>query len=122
MGMIRAAGAMLTPVKVQVLERVVISLSPLPRPVLAGLGALAIAYALWDPEGFEAQLLALAALPEPLWWLLGGGLALGIGAKGVYVHSAGLVGKQRLSPEASGASQDPPLSEDVDKAEASRHT
>lgn len=56
-------------------------LNRLPRPLLA-LGTLALfVYAMADPDGFARRMLALSAVPEPLWWLLGAVVAFYFGAR-----------------------------------------
>ncbi|MDD7971417.1 holin family protein [Roseinatronobacter alkalisoli] len=56
-------------------------LNRLPRPLLA-LGTLALfVYAMADPDGFALRMLALSAVPEPLWWLLGAVVAFYFGAR-----------------------------------------
>jgi len=70
-------------------DRTVDALNRLPRPV-AALGALALmGFALVDPVGFEARMQALAAMPEELWWLLGGVLTFTFGAReAFYIRAA----------------------------------
>ena len=52
-------------------DHVIDALNRLPRPMMA-LGSLAIfAIAAYDPVWFEARMQALAAVPEPMWWLVG---------------------------------------------------
>ena len=56
-------------------------LNRLPRPLLA-LGTLALfVYAMADPDGFALRMLALSAVPDPLWWLLGAVVAFYFGAR-----------------------------------------
>ena len=62
-------------------DRAVDALSRLPRPA-AALGALLLfGFATLDPEGFEARMQALAAMPDELWWILGGVLTFYFGAR-----------------------------------------
>ncbi|QYZ68658.1 3TM-type holin [Neotabrizicola shimadae] len=70
-------------------DRAVDALNRLPRPV-AALGALALmGFALVDPVGFEARMQALAAMPEEMWWLLGGVLTFTFGAReAFYIRAA----------------------------------
>lgn len=70
-------------------DRAIDALNRLPRPA-AALGALALmGFALVDPAGFEARMQALAAMPEELWWLLGGVLTFTFGAReAFYIRSA----------------------------------
>lgn len=56
-------------------------LNRLPRPLLA-LGTLGLfIYAMADPAGFHHRMMALSAVPEPLWWLLGAVVAFYFGAR-----------------------------------------
>lgn len=56
-------------------------LNRLPRPLLA-LGTLGLfIYAMADPAGFQHRMMALSAVPEPLWWLLGAVVAFYFGAR-----------------------------------------
>ena len=70
-------------------DRAIDAMNRLPRPA-AALGALALmGFALVDPAGFEARMQALAAMPEELWWLLGGVLTLTFGAReAFYIRAA----------------------------------
>ena len=62
-------------------DRMMDALNRLPRPLMA-LGTLAIlAAALIDPVWFAARMEALAAMPEPMWWLIGGVISLYFGAR-----------------------------------------
>ncbi len=56
-------------------------LNRLPRPFLA-FGTLGLfAYAMVDPAGFAPRMAGLAAVPEPLWWLLGAIVSFYFGAR-----------------------------------------
>lgn len=70
-------------------DRAIDAMNRLPRPA-AALGALALmGFALVDPAGFEARMQALAAMPEELWWLLGGVLTFTFGAReAFYIRAA----------------------------------
>lgn len=62
-------------------DRAVDGLNRLPRPLFA-LGALGLfGYALAEPEGFARRMAALAAVPEPLWWLIGAVVSFHFGAR-----------------------------------------
>lgn len=52
-------------------DRLIDALNRLPRPLMAlgTLGAFVVAGI--KPDWFEAQMQVLAAIPQPLWWLLG---------------------------------------------------
>lgn len=52
-------------------DRFVNGLNRMPRPMLA-LGTLGLfIHAMVDPVSFAERMVGLAAVPEPLWWLLG---------------------------------------------------
>lgn len=56
-------------------------LNRLPRPMLA-LGTLGLfVYAMAEPAGFALRMNGLAAVPEPLWWLLGAVVSFYFGAR-----------------------------------------
>jgi hypothetical protein len=62
-------------------DRLVDALNRLPRPLMA-LGTLGvIAAALIDPVWFAARMEALAAMPEPMWWLMGAVVSLHFGGR-----------------------------------------
>jgi len=62
-------------------DRLMDALNRLPRPLMA-LGTLAIlAAALIDPVWFAARMQALSAMPEPMWWIIGGVISLYFGAR-----------------------------------------
>jgi hypothetical protein len=62
-------------------DRLVDALNRLPRPLMA-LGTLGvIAAALIDPVWFAARMEALAAMPEPMWWLMGAIVSLHFGGR-----------------------------------------
>lgn len=62
-------------------DALVNGLNRLPRPMLA-LGTLGLfVYAMVDPPGFTLRMQGLAAVPEPLWWLLGAVVAFYFGAR-----------------------------------------
>lgn len=62
-------------------DRLMDALNRLPRPLMA-LGTLAlIAAALIAPDWFAARMETLAAMPEPLWWLIGAVVSLFFGAR-----------------------------------------
>ena len=57
------------------------AINRLPRPLMA-LGTLALfADAMLDPKGFGDRMAALRAMPDPLWWLLGGIITFYFGAR-----------------------------------------
>lgn len=62
-------------------DRLVDGLNRLPRPLLA-LGSLAMmAAAMIAPDWFAARMDALAAVPEPLWWLIAAVVSLFFGSR-----------------------------------------
>lgn len=62
-------------------DRLIDAMNRLPRPLMA-LGALGLfGVAGIYPHWFEAQMQVLAAIPEPLWWLLGAVITLFFGAR-----------------------------------------
>lgn len=74
-------------------DRAIDAMNRLPRPA-AALGALALmGFALVDPAGFEARMQALAAMPEELWWLLGGVLTFTFGAREAFYIRASRKGE-----------------------------
>ncbi len=57
------------------------AINRLPRPLMA-LGTVALfADAMLDPVGFGDRMAALQAMPDPLWWLLGGIITFYFGAR-----------------------------------------
>ncbi len=57
------------------------AMNRLPRPMMA-LGSLAVfVIAAINPVWFEARMQALAAIPEPMWWLLGAVMTCFFGAR-----------------------------------------
>ncbi|MEO6298689.1 MAG: 3TM-type holin [Paracoccaceae bacterium] len=62
-------------------DHVIDAMNRLPRPIMA-LGSLAIfAVAAISPTWFEARMQALAAIPDPMWWLLGAVMTCFFGAR-----------------------------------------
>lgn len=62
-------------------DHVIDALNRLPRPLMA-LGTLAVFIAAgMNPPWFEHQMQALAAMPQPLWWLLGAVLTMFFGSR-----------------------------------------
>lgn len=62
-------------------DRMMNGLNRLPRPMLA-LGTIGLfVYAMVDPGGFAPRMQGLAAVPDPLWWLLGAIVSFYFGAR-----------------------------------------
>ena len=71
-------------------DRAVDGLNRLPRPIMAIGTLVLLVYGVLDPAGFETRMQGLAAIPEPLWWLLGGVLTFYFGAREAhYARNAG---------------------------------
>jgi hypothetical protein len=62
-------------------DRLINGLNRLPRPMLA-LGTIGLfVFAMADPVAFSQRMVGLAAVPEPLWWLLGAIVSFYFGAR-----------------------------------------
>ena len=62
-------------------DRLIDALNRLPRPLMA-LGVLGVfGVAFIAPAWFETQMQVLAAIPQPLWWLLGAVVTMFFGAR-----------------------------------------
>jgi len=62
-------------------DRLMDALNRLPRTLMA-LGALGVFVAAGiKPDWFEAQMQVLAAIPQPLWWLLGAVITMFFGGR-----------------------------------------
>jgi len=91
-------------------DALVNGLNRLPRPMLA-LGTLGLfVYAMADPPGFTLRMQGLAAIPEPLWWLLGAIVAFYFGARETH-YRRGQVDPPapRATPESPPAPRNPAL-------------
>lgn len=62
-------------------DRAVDALNRLPRPMLAFGTVALLAHAMLWPADFASRMAALDAVPEPLWWLMGGVTAFYFGAR-----------------------------------------
>lgn len=83
-------------------DRFVNALNRLPRPLLA-LGVLGLfTYAMADPPGFTLRMQGLAAVPEPLWWLLGAVVSFYFGARETHYFRTG---REALAPRRAGAAE-----------------
>lgn len=77
-------------------DRLVDAVNRLPRPVAALLALGMFLDAALDPTGFAQRMEALSAIPEPLWWVLGGVLTFFFGAREThYLRHAGEAGKPK---------------------------
>lgn len=77
-------------------------LNRLPRPMLA-LGTLGLfAFAMVDPAGFAPRMAGLAAVPEPLWWLLGAIVSFYFGARELH-YARGP--RSRVAPQPRSATK-----------------
>lgn len=92
-------------------DRLINGLNRLPRPFLA-FGTIGLfVYAMVDPTGFAPRMAGLAAVPEPLWWLLGAVVAFYFGARETHyfrnLQAVGAVaqvaGAQVAGAQAAGA-------------------
>jgi hypothetical protein len=62
-------------------DRLIDAMNRLPRPLMA-LGALGVfVVAGINPAWFETQMQVLAAIPQPLWWLLGAVITMFFGSR-----------------------------------------
>jgi hypothetical protein len=62
-------------------DRMINGLNRIPRPLLA-LGTIGLfVFAMIDPTAFATRMVGLAAVPEPLWWLLGAIVSFYFGAR-----------------------------------------
>ena len=62
-------------------DKLIDAMNRLPRPALMILTVALFAYAALDPAGFAARMRALAAVPEPLWWMQGAVVTFYFGAR-----------------------------------------
>jgi hypothetical protein len=69
-------------------DRFVNALNRLPRPMFAFGTVGMFAHAMADPAGFARRMTGLAAVPEPLWWLLGAVVAFYFGARETHYFRA----------------------------------
>ena len=91
-------------------DHVIDALNRLPRPMMA-LGSLAIfAIAAYDPVWFEARMQALAAVPEPMWWLTGAVITMFFGSREAhYMRGSGPGTPPQPKPSATGSIGNQPL-------------
>lgn len=92
-------------------DRFVNALNRLPRPALA-LGTIGLfIYAMTDPEHFAARMQGLAAVPEPLWWLLGAVVSFYFGARELFYQRGGRITPMSAPPAAAPRAENPALAE-----------
>ena len=60
------------------------ALNRLPRPMMALLSLAFFVVAAINPAWFEARMQAMAAIPEPLWWIVGAVITFFFGARETY--------------------------------------
>ena len=78
------------------------AINRLPRPLMA-MGTLALfADAMLDPVGFANRMAALRAMPDPLWWLVGGIITFYFGARETHYLRHGVQGAQGVVPGTEG--------------------
>jgi hypothetical protein len=91
-------GAEFVPAPLSRFDAAVNALNRLPRPMLA-LGTLGLfVHAMVDPAGFAARMQGLAAVPEPLWWLLGAIVSFYFGAREAHYFRLGRVVTAAAAP------------------------
>ncbi len=74
-------------------DQLINALNRLPRPLMA-LGSLAIfVVAGFDPAWFETQMQTLAAMPQPMWWLLGAVITMFFGGREAFYIRQNASGK-----------------------------
>ena len=84
-------------------DRFIDGLNRLPRPCLT-IGTFGFfAYAMADPEGFSDRMRGLAAVPDPLWWLLGAVVSFHFGAREAHHHRV----RRGGAPGSRGSAPDP---------------
>ena len=104
-------------------DRLVDGLNRLPRPAMAfGVIGLFVA-AMTDPDWFAARMTGLAAVPDPLWWLLGAIVSFYFGARHQATErdwqrqiAAGLATAAALRPGPAPAAADAPDAGDPNPA------
>ena len=99
-------------------DRLINGLNRLPRPFLA-FGTIGLfVYAMVDPTGFAPRMAGLAAVPEPLWWLLGAVVAFYFGARETHyfrnLQAVGAVGALAQVAGAQSAAEPDPVTSTAD--------
>lgn len=80
-------------------DQVIDAMNRLPRPALMLLTVALFGYAALDPDGFAARMQALAAVPEPLWWMQGAVVTFYFGAREAHYARQG----KKTAPKATDA-------------------
>ena len=62
-------------------DHIIDAMNRLPRPVMALLTLAIFLVAAVNPDGFEARMQTLAAVPEPMWWIIGAVITFFFGAR-----------------------------------------
>ena len=62
-------------------NHIIDAMNRLPRPVMALLTLAIFLVAGLNPDWFEARMQALAAVPEPMWWIIGAVITFFFGAR-----------------------------------------
>ena len=62
-------------------NQIIDAMNRLPRPVMALLTLAIFLVAGLNPDWFEARMQALAAVPEPMWWIIGAVITFFFGAR-----------------------------------------
>ena len=70
-------------------DKLIDALNRLPRPTLALLSLGLFLVAGFNPTWFEARMQALAAVPEPLWWIIGAVITFFFGARETHYLRSG---------------------------------
>ena len=70
-------------------DKLIDALNRLPRPTLALLTLALFLVAGLNPAWFEARMQALAAVPEPMWWIIGAVITFFFGARETHYLRSG---------------------------------
>jgi hypothetical protein len=70
-------------------DHVVDAMNRLPRPLMALLSLVFFVVAGINPPWFEARMQALAAIPEPMWWIIGAVITFFFGARETHYMRSG---------------------------------
>lgn len=93
-------------------DRFVNALNRMPRPLFAFGTVGLFVHAMADPDGFARRMTGLAAVPEPLWWLLGAVVAFYFGAREThYFRTRPVVPVAAGMPSTGAAADNPALAD-----------